>query len=149
MRNQVRIITLLTIFGVGVGPSQAGPNDFFGNPPIQAPGAIAFPGDDSPTMAPAKAAARELGGGSDYTQDEKRVQKKYRASITHARQLVAKGDQMIKEGQERKDDKEFKKGKILKEIGEKQLVELKANNPNGNDEKEKVTKPKTTKPNEL
>jgi hypothetical protein len=61
----------------------------------------------------------------DYTSDEKRVQKKFKSSLDHARKLIAKGESMMKS----KAEKEAKKGKILKEIGERRLAELRANNP--------------------
>ncbi len=105
----------------------AGPNDFFGSTmpqgqmsdPSSAPGQFTTPGQ-------AKAADMLSGTGpGDYTDDEKRMQKKYKASISHAKGLIAKGDKMMKSPQE----KESKKGRILKEIGEKRLAELEANNP--------------------
>jgi hypothetical protein len=105
----------------------AGPNDFFGSSmpqgqmsdPSSAPGQFATPGQ-------AKAADMLNGAGpGDYTDDEKRMQKKYKVSVSHAKGLIAKGDRMMKSP----DQKESKKGKILKEIGEKRLAELEANNP--------------------
>jgi hypothetical protein len=67
----------------------------------------------------------------DYTDDEKRVQRKYKGNIAHAKQLIAKGEGMMKSAP--KDGKEYKKGKILKETGEKWLSELKANDPYANE----------------
>ena len=112
---------------VDTQPASAGPNDFFGSAmpagqmsdPNGAPGQFATPGQS-------KAAEMMNGAGpGDYTDDEKRMQKKFKASISHARGLIAKGERMMKS----QDQKESKKGKILKEIGEKRLAELEANNP--------------------
>ena len=60
----------------------------------------------------------------DYTDDEKRMQKKYRGNIARAKDLISKGEGMMKSAG--KDDKTYKKGKILKETGERWLTELKA-----------------------
>lgn len=62
-----------------------------------------------------------------YTDDEKRMQKKFQISIKHAKSTIAKGEKMM--AGKAPDSKEYKKGKIFKEIGEKQLAELEANNP--------------------
>jgi hypothetical protein len=73
-----------------------------------------------PTPAPA---------GGDYTTDEKRMQKKYHGNLRHAQDLIKQGDQMMKEAGFNKSDKNYKKGLVLKQVGEKSLAELKANNP--------------------
>lgn len=97
----------------------AGPNDFFGSTiggqPETAQGGQAAMAAPQPTTAPA----------GDYTGDEKRMQKKFRANLKAAKQLVAKAEKMIKST----DTKIATKGKILKEIGEKRVAELNANNP--------------------
>jgi hypothetical protein len=98
----------------------AGPNDFFG-------GSV---------PAAAQEAAATASSGGDYTDDEKRMQKKYQTSIRHAKGLIAKGDVMMKAGEKKHDDKMMKKGKIIKEIGERRLTELQANNPFPEPEKE-------------
>lgn len=94
-----------------------GPNDFFGG---AVPGAASDAAD--------KAAA---GGGGDYTEDEKRMQKKFKGNMQHARDLIKKAEQMIAAGTKAHDDKLIKKGKILKEIGEKNVSSLEENNPFG------------------
>lgn len=63
----------------------------------------------------------------NWTDDEKRMQKKYHISMKHARSTISKGEALMK-GQA-PDSKEYKKGKIFKEIGEKQLADLEAANP--------------------
>jgi hypothetical protein len=67
----------------------------------------------------------------DFTADEKRMQKKYVESIAHAKALIARGAKMMADGSKRGQDKLAKKGKVFKEIGEKRLAELQANNPLG------------------
>lgn len=97
-------------------------NDFFGG---------SLPGGGNPTQSPHAQAAEVARNNlpTDYTDDEKRMQKKFKASINHAKGLIAKGERMMKASEGGKNDKEFKKGKILKEIGERRLAELDANNP--------------------
>ncbi len=126
------LLTAVMASSMAVGqPAEAGPNDFFGssmpqgglpnNPPsdISAPSQFTTPGQ-------AKAADMLNGAGpGDYTDDEKRMQKKYKVSVNHAKGLIAKGERMMKSP----DQKESKKGRIVKEIGEKRLAELEANNP--------------------
>jgi len=65
--------------------------------------------------------------GSDFTGDEKRMQKKYKSNIANANNLITKGTEMMKSSNPNSPG--YKKGKILKEIGEKSLANLKANNP--------------------
>ncbi len=101
-------------------PALAGPNDFFGG---SVPGGP--PGD--PLAGPAANVAPPP--GIDFSDDEKRMQKKYKASMHHAKDLISKGDRMIKDGEAKHNDKIVKKGKIIKEIGEKRLAELQASNP--------------------
>ncbi len=67
--------------------------------------------------------------GADFTGDEKRMQKKYKANINNAKNLIEKGTQMMDSAGKNISSAVYKKGKILKEIGEKSLAELKANNP--------------------
>jgi hypothetical protein len=54
------------------------------------------------------------------------MQKKSKAMAVHVKGLIERGERMMKDGQAHHNDKEYKKGKILKEIGEKQQAELKA-----------------------
>lgn len=105
----------------------AGANDFFGQ---TLPNGQSVQDTDGKNLAPAVGAPLGAPTGGDYTDDEKRMQKKYRSNIAHARSLIAKGEKMMKDT---KDDKTYKKGKILKEIGEKRLQELKTNNPFADD----------------
>lgn len=119
----LQVLAAAMIAGSAVQPVPA-QNDFFGgNLPSSVPSAANPPATAS--------------GGGDYTDDEKRMQKKYKSSIAHAKDLVGKGDSMMKKGESKHNDKMYKKGKILKEIGEKQLAELQANNPFPEDKESK------------
>ena len=64
---------------------------------------------------------------SDFTGDEKRMQKKYKSNLVNAQHLIARGTGMMKGNNT--NSPVFKKGKILKEIGEKSLADLQSNNP--------------------
>lgn len=114
---------LLAAVILGSQPGYAqGSNDFFGS---------SVPGGSNGQSPGAAAAEQQLNNGNptDYTQDEKRMQKKYKANLQAAQDLIAKGEKMMKDAQKGHHDKEMKKGKILKEIGEKRVAELKANCP--------------------
>ena len=65
--------------------------------------------------------------GGDYTQDEKTLQKKYKARLAHDQEMIARGEHMMKGAAPT--SKEYKKGKIIKEIGERDAADLKANSP--------------------
>jgi hypothetical protein len=121
-------------------PALSGPNDFFG-------GSIPTPGADP--MSAGGMAPPAMPPGGDYSEDEKRMQKKYKASLNHARELISKGDKMMKLGESKHSDKIFKKGKIIKDIGEKRLAELEANNPFPEMNQKKAAKGKeSTEPNQ-
>ncbi|MBY0357111.1 MAG: hypothetical protein K2W82_03845 [Candidatus Obscuribacterales bacterium] len=123
MHRTILLATIATALSASVPAVFAqGSNDFFGS---------SIPGTSSPPGA--QAAEQQLsgagGGPTDYTQDEKRMQKKYRDNLRAAQNLIEKGDRMMKDGEKRHQERETKKGKILKEIGEKRVAELKANCP--------------------
>ena len=126
MTVQIATFSLACAAVLALSPcANAGPNDFFG-------GSMPPGGTGADRGAPGVGAAASqmpAAGGGDYTDDEKRMQKRYQASLKQAKELVSKGDTMMKRGEARHDDKMLKKGKIFKEIGEKQLAELKANDP--------------------
>lgn len=127
-RNKIFFSLLTAVMAAGAQSVLAGPNDFFGS--AMPAGQMADPnGNAGQFTTPGQSKAADMLNQSnpgDYTDDEKRMQKKFKASIVHARGLVAKGERMMKSP----DEKESKKGRILKEIGEKRLAELEANNPN-------------------
>jgi hypothetical protein len=66
---------------------------------------------------------------TDFTGDEKRMKQKYKSNIANANQLISKGTNMMKQAHDNVNSPGYKKGKILKEIGEKSLAELNASNP--------------------
>jgi len=105
-------------------------NDFFGsnlpNQQLQTPSASSSATTASPSSGLVPAPTSNGASPVDYTSDEKRMQKKTKAMDKHIKSLIEKGDRMMKDGQAKKDDKMFKKGKILKSIGERQLAERKA-----------------------
>ncbi len=116
-------VLITTCFIAGLASPAFAQGNFFGGQTPSAPGG----GAPSQTANPYADPAVPKG---DFTEDEKRMQKKFKASVKHAKGLIAKGEKMMAPGTKSgKQDKEFKKGKILKEIGEKQLAELQANNP--------------------
>jgi hypothetical protein len=125
MKALQRTLLVLSLFALVQAPAVAagsagGPNDFFGT----SLGGV----ENSPASTAANAAAQaaaNAGSGADLSSDEKRMQKKYRENVRYAEKLVAKGTAMMRSS----NDKESKKGKIFKEIGERRLAELKANNP--------------------
>ncbi len=91
------------------------------------PGSLTDPG------GPASGALNMQNGSgaspSEYTEDEKRMQHKYKDSMNRYKKLIAEGDKMMKEGKARNNDKLYKKGKVKKEIGQRQLDLLKASDP--------------------
>jgi hypothetical protein len=154
----VTALTILFAIG-NSAKAQAGPNDFFGSAIGGSPeltqgasaaanGAAGFAAaQTAPGNGPGAGSAAQPGqqpsGSSivgtganiapapsgppagDYTLDEKRVQKKYKSNLRRAQALAARGAEMMKSH----DEKVAKKGKVLKEIGEKAVADLKAANP--------------------
>lgn len=130
--NLLKLASLAVLVGslsVPMGASaQGGSNDFFGSSVPSSGGT----GGSSIERPPGVAAAEQQAikaQGNEFTSDEKRMQKKFKANLRAAEELISKADKMIKEGEKKKDDKMVKKGKILKEVAEKRVNELKENNP--------------------
>lgn len=133
------IAIAVIIAGIGSAniAAQAGPNDFFGSQlsgiggsPDVTQGAQGSTNGVAGVGAGAAASGVPAGsaggaGGGDYTVDEKRVQKKYKENVKRCEKLITRGTDMMKSG----DEKTAKKGKVLKDIGERALAELKSNNP--------------------
>lgn len=147
-----------TLMSTPVPAAFAGPNDFFGSGQIL-PGAIGGLRDDddntasksstglgmtssggaSMPRATASSPGGYMGGGNDFTDDEKRMRRKFTARMAHDKELIAKGESMMKRAPNQ-DDKAYKKGKVLKEIGEKDLADCQANNPMPEETAEKPEK---------
>ena len=107
-----------------------GGNDFFGSSvPSGGGGQGGSSIDRPPGVQAAEQQALQSQHSGDFTADEKRMQKKFKANLRAAQDLVTKAEKMMKEGEKRKDDKMAKKGKILKEVAEKRVTELKESNP--------------------
>ncbi len=122
--KRLTITAAVLIAMLGSSAYAQAPGDIFNGAPSMIPGTNA-----------AESALNQAGAdpgnfkAGDFTEDEKRMQHKYRDSIKHAKDLITKGTAMMDRGKKSGNDKEFKKGKIFKEIGERQLGELNANNP--------------------
>ena len=127
-------------------------NDFFGASPtaqLNTPSSSSSSGSSSASSSSANASpTASTGSGSpsagasgsglvppptsngaqptDFTADEKRMQKKNKAMVKHIQSLIDEGDRMMKTGLAKKDDKMYKKGKIKKEIGERNQNDMKA-----------------------
>jgi hypothetical protein len=65
----------------------------------------------------------------DFTADEKVMQGRFRARIENAHRNIDKGEKMMHACGNDHNKAEYKKGKIMKEIGEKDLAALKENSP--------------------
>jgi hypothetical protein len=122
------ICSILTMLSLA-GSAFAQGNDFFGGGASQP----ASPSGGTPIDRPPGVAAAEQqalkAGTTDLTSDEKRMQRKYKANMRSAADLVAKAEKMIKDGEKRNDKKTIKKGMVLKQIAEKSVNQLKENNP--------------------
>jgi hypothetical protein len=123
------ICSILAVIGLAGSAFAQGNNDFFGSSVVQpaSPGG-ATPADRPPGVAAAEQQALKA-SASDLTSDEKRMQKKYKANLRAATDLVTKAEKMIADGTKKKDDKAVKKGQVLKLVAEKRVNELKQNNP--------------------
>lgn len=108
--------------GPSAGPSSGSSSSNAGDAGIDENVNAGLPGLTAPPAAPPS---------GDYTDDEKRVQRKYRGNVARAKQLIARGEGMMKSAP--KEAKEYKKGRILKETGERWLADLKANDPYANE----------------
>lgn len=108
-------LTSTLALGLSAQQSYGQGNDFFGS--------------SLPNSVPSASNPPPTGGKGDFSDDEKRMQKKYKNNLQYYKALVARGDDMMKRGEAKHDDRMYKRGKIYKEIGEKNLTEMQANNP--------------------
>jgi hypothetical protein len=118
MNARAMVITFATALVTTSLPALAGPNDFFG-------GNVGGQSDSSQGSQSSVTAPPTNPPSGEYTVDEKRMQRKFKANVQDAQRLVAKAELMMRSA----DKKMAKKGKIMKEIGEKRIAELKANCP--------------------
>jgi hypothetical protein len=147
------------VSAIAAPASLAGTNDYFNTPQIL-PGAVGSDPDDTPNGAPAKGSRAASGvqstpapvngpgtvpgAGFDNTADEKRMQRKYKSTLKRMKELISKGEAMMKSAPNQ-NDKTYKKGKILKETGEKHLADMQANSPYNFDALEGDKKSKDSK----
>lgn len=127
--NQLRLLATISIsLAISLPAAFAqGSNDFFNSSPSAGTGGgsnIERP----PGVQAAEQQALQAAHG-EYTQDEKRMQKKFKANLRAAQDLVTKGEKMLKDAEKKNDAKMKKKGMILKEVGEKRVKELKESDP--------------------
>ena len=71
----------------------------------------------------------KLPQNGDFTDDEKRVQRKWQDRIANDHRLIDRGERMMRGAHNNPKDKEYQKGKVMKSIGEKDLAEMKSNSP--------------------
>lgn len=136
MKRKIELLGLLAVLATSA-PALAQGNFFGGGGTTTPPGAIGnVDGDDNGNSSssassskPSPGMAQGSSNGGDYTSDEKRMQAKYKANVKHAKGLIEKGESMMKSCNGNTNHKDYKKGKIWKEIGEKSLADLSANNP--------------------
>ncbi len=136
MKRKIELLGLLAVLATAA-PALAQGNFFGGGGTTTPPGAIGnVDGDDNGNSSssassskPSPGMAQGSSNGGDYTSDEKRMQAKYKANVKHAKGLIEKGESMMKSCNGNTNHKDYKKGKIWKEIGEKSLADLSANNP--------------------
>jgi len=136
MKRKIELLGLLAVLATSA-PAFAQGNFFGGGGTTTPPGAIGnVDGDDNGNSSssassskPSPGMAQGSNNGGDYTSDEKRMQAKYKANVKHAKGLIEKGESMMKSCNGNTNHKDYKKGKIWKEIGEKSLADLSANNP--------------------
>ncbi|MBX9686758.1 MAG: hypothetical protein K2X27_08650 [Candidatus Obscuribacterales bacterium] len=129
-KSSIQILSsAFALLALGGGAFAQGGNDFFGSS-VPSSGSGGGPGsvDRPPGVIAAEQQALKATGG-DYTADEKRMQKKFKANLKAAEDLIGKAERMVKDGEKKKDDKMVKKGKVLKEVAEKRVQELKENSP--------------------
>ena len=148
-KNQTAAISglaLISFLALAQQPSYAGFGNLFGGAndgkdgepngttsPNTPPGAIGtVDGDDGTARHSDKPSKSSSGGGSgagpngtDYTDDEKRMQGRYSGDLEQQKKNIEKGERMMKSH----DPKVAKKGALFKQIGEKELARLKEANP--------------------
>jgi hypothetical protein len=146
MKSFSPLLAALSLLALQQVQAQAGTNDFFGNTlPAEgtassqaqavnatgnspSSGAPAYPGIETESPS-TPGTATSPSTPKDFSDDEKRMQKKYKNLCKYYQALILKGDKMMKDGEKANDKKMLSKGRIFKETGEKHLAEMQANNP--------------------
>jgi hypothetical protein len=70
---------------------------------------------------------KQPGANGDFTPDEKRIRKKYNAALANAQGVINRATNIMAKNPP--GSKEYRHAQISKEVGEKSLAELKANDP--------------------
>ena len=125
-RNIVLAFPAIVCLGIATfapNPCLAGPNDFFGT---------AVPSGTTAQPQEANPYADTPMPEGDFSEDERRMQKRFKSKVKHAKNLVAKGKKLIETGKKKNNKKMITKGKIFLDIGERELKQLAANNPLSN-----------------
>lgn len=139
-KTNISIFVLLSTLLVAQQPSFAGFGNLFSGAndgkdslpngatsPLTPPGAIGtVDGDDGTARHSDKPKTSTAGPtGTDYTEDERRMQGRYTGDIGNAKKKLADAERMMKIN----NPKIAKKGAILKQIEEKEISRLKDANP--------------------
>ncbi len=128
MKRKIELLGFLALLATSAPAIAQG--NFGGQGPTTPPGAMgSLETEPVSKEKPSPGMSSGSNSGGDYTSDEKRMQKKYKENVNHAKGLIEKGDSMMKTAKGNTSHKDYKKGKIIKEIGERRLAELQANNP--------------------
>ena len=121
--NLLLSLSLIALFVPGFEPALAGPNDFFGT---------AVPSDTSAQPEEVNPYASTPMPEGDYSEDERRMQKKFKSRVQHAKNLISKGEKLIERGKSKNDKKLVSRGQIFVDIGNRELKQLAENNPLSN-----------------
>jgi hypothetical protein len=100
--------------------------------PPGAQGQIVDPDPQTPLIKDKKKVKDTTGAppaNGDFTADEKVMQNRFRQRIANAHKNIDKGEKMMLSCGNDHNKAEYKKGKVMKEIGEKDLAALKENSP--------------------
>ena len=131
-RNILFSIPLLATIGIVSSSLHhtacAGPNDFFGTAVPAGSASDASAGQQTEQNPYAETPMPE----GDFSEDERRMQKKFKTRVKHAKSLIEKGKKLIETGEKKNKKKLISRGKIFVDIGERELKQLAENNPLSN-----------------
>jgi hypothetical protein len=125
-------LLLIALTGASQAPSFAGfgdnENTFV---PPGAQGQIVDPDPQTPLFKGKK--RKDTTGAppanGDFTADERDRQARFRRRVNNAHKEIDKGERLMQSCGKDHNKVEYKKGKLMKEIGEKDLASLKGNSP--------------------
>jgi hypothetical protein len=101
---------------------QSSASSFFGTEPTKAE-----PESTPDNLPNYKLPTKMPSAGGDYSKNEKVAQRRYNRDLAYAQDSIARAERLM--AKSAPGSKEYKHGKVLKEIAEKSLFQLKANNP--------------------